>query len=248
MNLPWVWLPSFSTTPNGRNPAGVWIGDTLPDGKNMRQIAAEVGYSETAFVAPDFGRNRIVRYCSPEVEVSFCGHATIATGVVPGEAEGDGTYRLVTAVGQVPVSVRMIEGRRESSLTSIEPKHSPAADALVNEALSTLGWTVGELDRWIPPARAYAGAWHLVLVVADAQRLARLDYDLDLLKALMLRESLTTPQLVWRERIDVFQAGCRRKGTGWRTPRSYAVSSRPWHVARYSHSVSSRGPRGRNAG
>jgi PhzF family phenazine biosynthesis protein len=112
----------------------------------MQQIAAEVGFSETAFVAAASGRDRSVRYYSPEAEVSFCGHATIATGVVLGEAEGDGTYRLTTAVGEVPVTVGTRDGIREASLTSVEPKYTRAPDALVSEALSVLGWKSVKLD------------------------------------------------------------------------------------------------------
>jgi PhzF family phenazine biosynthesis protein len=197
---------AFSSGAEGGNPAGVWIGDTLPAPDVMQQIAAEVGFSETAFVAPASGRDRFVRYYSPEAEVSFCGHATIATGVVLGEAEGDGTYRLTTAVGEVPVTVGTRDGIREASLTSVEPKYTLAPDALVSEALSILGWKSANLDRSIPPARAYAGAWHLVLAVADERRLAKLEYDFDMLKALMLRDGLTTLQLVWRERSDVFHS------------------------------------------
>jgi PhzF family phenazine biosynthesis protein len=125
---------------------------------------------------------------------------------VLGEAEGDGTYRLTTAVGEVPVTVGTRDGIREASLTSVEPKYTLAADALVSEALSILGWKSANLDGSIPPARAYAGAWHLVLAVADERRLARLDYDFDRLKALMLRDGLTTLQLLWRERSDVFHS------------------------------------------
>jgi PhzF family phenazine biosynthesis protein len=92
-------LSAFTTTPDGGNPAGVWVGDTLPDPDTMQRIAAEVGFSETAFVMPTVGADRTVRYYSPEAEVSFCGHATIATGVVLGENDGDGTYQLATSVG-----------------------------------------------------------------------------------------------------------------------------------------------------
>ena len=197
---------AFSRSPEGGNPAGVWLGDALPTTDVMQQIAAEVGFSETAFVAPANGRNRTVRYYSPEAEVSFCGHATIAAGVVLGAAEGDGTYRLATTVGEVPVSVRTRDGIREASLTSVEPRYTRAPDELVGEALFALGWKPGDLDDSIPPARAYAGAWHLVLAVAEASRLARLDYDFDRLKAQMLRDGLTTLQLVWRERADLFHS------------------------------------------
>lgn len=160
----------------------MWVGEALPDQGTMQRIAAEVGFSETAFVAPATGRRRIVRYYSPEDEVSFCGHATIATGVVLGETGGDGTYTLETAVGEVPVTVGIRNGMREASLTSVEPAHAPALDSLVDEALSALGWRRDDLDDAIRPARAYAGAWHLVMAAEKSNRLAELNYSFETLK------------------------------------------------------------------
>ncbi len=199
-------LTAFSTRPEGGNPAGVWIGDALPAPEAMQRTAAEVGYSETAFLAPAHGWDRTVRYYSPEAEVTFCGHATIASGVVLGETGGDGTYRLATVAGEVPVAVRTRDGIREAALTSVEPRHTVAPEALVRDVLAALGWDASDLDAAIPPARAYAGAWHLVLAAATAQRLAALDYDFDRMKALMIADGLTTLQLVWRERADFFHA------------------------------------------
>lgn len=199
-------LSAFTSRPEGGNPAGVWVGDALPDPATMQRIATEVGFSETAFVAPAVGPERTVRYYSPTAEVSFCGHATIATGVLLGDMEGDGTYRLATAVGAVPVTVRTRGGIREASLTSVEPTHTPAPAALVTEALAALGWRKEDLDGSIPPARAYAGVWHLVLAAASAGRLAKLEYDFETLKALMLRDGLTTLQLVWWESAEVFHS------------------------------------------
>lgn len=197
---------AFTQNPEGGNPAGVWIGETLPDRSVMQQIATEVGFSETAFIAPVSGWERTVRYYSPEAEVSFCGHATIATGVVLGDTDKDGTYKLATAVGEVPVTVRTRDGIREASLTSVEPTHTSAPQTLIHEVLTALGWELSDLDKSIPPARAYAGAWHLVLAVADPLRLAELDYDFDRLKAVMLSDGLTTLQLVWWEHPDVLHS------------------------------------------
>ena len=199
-------LSAFTNNPDGGNPAGVWIGELLPDSVTMQRIAAEVGFSETVFVAPMIGSRRIVRYYSPEAEVSFCGHATIAAGVVLGETEGDGTYLLATAVGEVPVRVNNRNGLREASLTSVEPQYAHVSAALLDETLDALSWKRDELDKAILPARAYAGAWHLVLAVAQASRLAKLAYAFDTLKALMLREGFTTLQLVWRESVDIFHS------------------------------------------
>ncbi|HEX5133534.1 MAG TPA: PhzF family phenazine biosynthesis isomerase [Candidatus Krumholzibacteria bacterium] len=199
-------LSAFTTTPDGGNRAGVWVGTELPDAADMRRIAAEVGYSETAFLAPATGLERTVRYYSPLAEVSFCGHATIAAGVLLGETVGEGTYHLATAVGDVPVVVRSRDGCMQASLTSVEPAHTGVPDPLLDEVLAILGWTRGDLNPDIPPARAYAGAWHVVLAAARAERLATLEYDFDALQATMLRDGLTTLQLVWRESPGVFHS------------------------------------------
>ncbi len=199
-------LTAFTTDPNGGNPAGVWIGAQLPEATEMQRVAAEVGFSETAFIAPDDGSLRTIRYYSPEAEVSFCGHATIATGVALGQTAGDGVYRLSTAVGEVPVTVTTEDGIRTASLTSVPPRSEPASPELVSAALATLHWLPSELDASIPAARAYAGACHLILAVQREQRLSDLNYDFDQLKALMIEDGLTTLQLIWRQSSEVFHA------------------------------------------
>lgn len=197
---------AFASHPDGGNPAGVWIGETLPDPDTMQQIAQDVGFSETSFVAPFSGTDRTVRYYSPEAEVDFCGHATIAAGVILGRNEGEGTYRLATKVGEVPVAVRCREGTWEASLTSVDPKHKTPSASLIADALSALHWDQTGLDETIPPVCAYGGAWHLVLAVERHDRLARLDYDFESLKEIMLRNDLTTLQLVWKETPTLYHS------------------------------------------
>lgn len=199
-------LSAFAEIPAGGNPAGVWVGDVMPDEATMQQVAAEVGFSETAFISPASGIDRMVRYFSPETEVPFCGHATIAGGAVLGSAGGEITYQMTTSVGIVPVTVRSIDGRTEVSLRSVEPQHKQVSNEIIDEALAILGWRNDELDSAIPPALAYAGAWHLVIAVAQSERLAELDYDFERLKDMMLRENVTTLQLVWRENDTLFHS------------------------------------------
>lgn len=192
-------LSAFTSTPNGGNPAGVWIGTKLPSSSEMQKIATQVGFSETAFVAPSHGTNRTVRYYSPEAEVAFCGHATVATGVALGQKSGAGLYQFETTVGTIPVNVSEQNGEILATLTSVEPKYQPAPDELLNNALEALGWNKQELDPSIPPARAYAGNWHLVIAVKSKSRLDNLNYDFEKLKALMLEDDLITLQLIWKE-------------------------------------------------
>ncbi|MEO1202243.1 MAG: PhzF family phenazine biosynthesis protein [Pseudomonadota bacterium] len=197
-------VAAFAETDGGGNPAGVWIGASLPTEAEMQEIARDVGYSETAFVAPAIGKVRSVRYFSPEAEVPFCGHATIASGAVLGRLEGAGEFSFETSVGSVPVVVRESGGSFTASLTSVDTRHRPLAE--IDTLLAALGWRRGELDATIPPAAAYAGAWHAVIAVAERARLARLDYAFDDMREAMLEHELTTLQLVWREHGELFHS------------------------------------------
>jgi PhzF family phenazine biosynthesis protein len=199
-------LAAFTDDPHGGNPAGVWLGDALPPAGEMQRIAAEVGYSETAFLAPAGGGAWTVRYYSPLAEVPFCGHATIASGVVLGRRCGSGDYRFSTAAGDVHVRVEQGDGAWRASLQSVPTRQRPVPPQLLDAALAALDWRADELDPALPPMLAFGGAWHLVLAVAERQRVERLDYDFERLKALMLAHDLTTLQLVWRESATRFHA------------------------------------------
>lgn len=199
-------VAAFSDTVSGGNPAGVWIGDELPDRDAMQRIASEVGFSETAFVSPQNGEERTVRYFSPEAEVTFCGHATIAAGFALGSDSSETTYQFDTLAGVVPVIVRALDDGTVVSLVSVDTHYKPVPDDVLEASLALLGWDRSELDESISPAVAYAGAFHLVLAAGSKDRLDRLDYDFEGLKALMLEENYTTVQLVWREREDLFHS------------------------------------------
>ncbi len=192
-------LSAFADGDVGGNPAGVWIGEKLPDAATMQSIAADVGYSETAFIAPASGKDRTIRYYSPQAEVSFCGHATIASGVVLGREEGEGSYSLSSMVGDVTVTASRRNGRMQASLLSVATRHEPAREELLQAVLAALHWSDDDVDLSIPPVKAYAGAWHFVLAANSPVRLADLDYDFETLKSIMLRENLTTVQLIWPE-------------------------------------------------
>lgn len=198
-------IAAFTDDPAGGNPAGVWIAAEHPDAATMQAIAADVGFSETAFVAPAAGAERQVRYFTPQVEVPFCGHATIAAGFVLG-ADGEASYNFVTPSGDVPVRVKDHDGRVRVSLTSVTPRQEAAPDELVDGILALLGWGANEVDAAPPAALAYAGVWHLVLAAASRERLAGLDYDYERLGQLMREHGLATLQLVWRENENLYHS------------------------------------------
>ena len=201
-------IAAFTDTPEGGNPAGVVLDATGLDDARMLEIAAEVGYSETAFLtARGNGEGEYdVRYFSPLAEVPFCGHATIGSAVALAERDGPGDLLLHTRAGDVRVRTRVEDGRPLATLTSVPAHASEVAAADVGEALRLLGWARADLDPELPPRIGFAGARHLILAAATRDRLARLDYDFEGLKAFMLERDLTTVQLVWREAPLVFHA------------------------------------------
>ena len=73
-------VDAFTDKPFGGNPAGVVLLDNdFPTDGLMQQVAAELRYSETAFVRREGANEFTVRYFTPCSEVDLCGHATIAT-------------------------------------------------------------------------------------------------------------------------------------------------------------------------
>ncbi len=202
-------LTAFTDQPDGGNPAGVVVSDEALPASAMLQIAAEVGYSETAFLVPqgDPGDRRYAtRYFAPAAEVSFCGHATIASAVLLGSTIGPGTYVFETAQGPVSTEVRARAGLLSATLRSVEPRVDDAPDDLVTEALGALGWSRTQLDAAFAPAVADAGARHLVLMVATREILAAVDYDFPRLRAAMADHELTTTALLFREQATRFHA------------------------------------------
>jgi PhzF family phenazine biosynthesis protein len=198
---------AFSTDPAGGNPAGVVLDATGVDDATMLAAAAEVGYSETAFLVPSQDGTMDVRYFSPLAEVSFCGHATIATAVAHAERHGTGRLLLRTKAGPVTVTTdRTADGTLVATLVSVAPRSVPVPEADLAELLAILGWDAEDLDPELPPRVAFAGAWHPILAATDRERLAELRYDMDALAALMDRGGWTTVELVWRESPTVFHA------------------------------------------
>jgi PhzF family phenazine biosynthesis protein len=198
---------AFSSVPEGGNPAGVVLDAAGASDADMLGVAADVGYSETAFLAQD-GPGRVrVRYFSPLAEVPFCGHATIAAAVAHAERHGTGTVRFDTAAGPVPVRTAVgDDGLLRATLVSVPPRTVALDPADLDELLAALRWAPDDLDPALPPRVAYAGAWHPVLAPATRERLAALDYDFPRLAALMAARDWTTVALVHRVDATTFAA------------------------------------------
>lgn len=96
----------------GGNAAGVVIlgqCDDFPSDEIMIKVAAELKYSETAFVKQISGSQFKIRYFTPAAEVALCGHATIGSfGVLMdcGLVRDNAVYSLDARSGQLEVSLK----------------------------------------------------------------------------------------------------------------------------------------------
>jgi PhzF family phenazine biosynthesis protein len=208
---------AFSDDPAGGNPAGVVLDAAHLTDEDMQRVAAQIGYSETAFVTGPVDGDRAeaipVRFFAPEGEVDFCGHATIATAVAIGELVGAGARTLQTKVGPIQISATFEQGRAVGTLRSPDIDCFPLADELLHPLLAALRWSAEDLDPDLLPAVGFGGNRHPVLVAGELGRLASLSYDFDALQRLCRRHDWVTIQLVaptgkgaWRAR-DPFPWG-----------------------------------------
>lgn len=75
-------VDAFADKLFGGNPAGVVLldgGSDFPDEEIMLKTAAELRYSETAFIKQIDENEFQLRYFTPAAEVDLCGHATIGS-------------------------------------------------------------------------------------------------------------------------------------------------------------------------
>ena len=104
-------IDAFAEELFGGNPAGVVIipeGGHFPADDVMLKTAAELRYSETAFVLPLSDDEFKIRYFTPAAEVDLCGHATIASFEAL-QSEGliryGIDYRVDTLAGEIKVRI-----------------------------------------------------------------------------------------------------------------------------------------------
>lgn len=166
--------------PASGNPAGVVLDAEQLGDEDMLRIAADLGFSETAFLTGIQRDAARVRYFTPRAEIAFCGHATIASGVALARLRDVApVVRLTTNAGLVPVEVTA----DRATLVAVDTAVDALDDARLDELLAALRLDRGDLDPVLRPALVHGGNLH-PLVPVRAGVLERLDHDGDAVLAL----------------------------------------------------------------
>ena len=182
MNLEYSIVDAFTNQPFGGNPAGVVILDgEFPSEDLMLHIAAELRYSETAFVLP-LGEGRFrTRYFTPAAEVPLCGHATIAAFGVLHEKGlvGEGQRCLnVTAAGELDI----VAGRKVM-MRMAEPEIASTLDAATDARLRRIAGCEGD-TAVLATNIASTGLKDIMMQVSSVGVLQALRPDMEALTAL----------------------------------------------------------------
>jgi len=202
-----VKLAAFSQGNSGGNPAGVVLTDSLPTATQMREIAAEVGFSETVFAQMKTDeRHWRIRYFSPESEVPFCGHATIALGAVLAKTHGEGEFQLQLNDKEIVVEGTQRDGQYLAAFQSPPTRHRALAEQETDEALTLFGYNKSQLSTAVSPAHIHGGADHLVFVLKSRADLAAMHYDLDQGRDFMNMRGIVTVMFVAAENERLFHA------------------------------------------
>lgn len=183
-------VDAFTDEPFGGNTAGVvplGPGSDFPEDELMRKVAAELRYSETAFIRQDGPAEFTVRYFTPAGEIDLCGHATIASfgtlfreGIVP---EGIPCLNHTKAgdLEIIPGPTTMMQMARPRLAGTFED------ESLLAELLAAMGGLTREDLSPLPVESISTGIPDIILPVRDLKTLQALRPDMDALSQLSTR-------------------------------------------------------------
>lgn len=172
---------AFVADNQGGNPAGVVLNGAALSVPQMQAIAADLGYSETAFVLPSEQADFRVRFFTPNSEVEFCGHATVgvfATLFHLGKITA-GDYSQQTGAGVLAVTVSD-EGRVTMSQTL--PQFGEEFSA--QELAPLLGLNAESiLATGLPVKAVSTGLMDVIVPVGDEKQLLQITPDFEAIRA-----------------------------------------------------------------
>ena len=179
LNMKYYIVDAFTDQPFGGNPAGVVLldGDTFPNEELMLKVAAELRYSETAFVRILSQKEYHVRYFTPKAEVELCGHATIATFSLLHQlrrAEGECICHTLAGDLRIEVGEKVL---MQMATPRIVDTISDAA-----EIYRAIGVT--DYLPTLPVQIAYSGLPDIMIPLRDVSMLQSLKPDLEAITAI----------------------------------------------------------------
>ena len=152
----------------------------------MLKIAAELRYSETAFIRRHSANEFTIRYFTPKAEVELCGHATIASffllhqkGLAQGQCLCHTLAGNLNIEAGKKVMMQMAKPRIVATISDTEEIYNAIGLPLsLNSKLSTLNF---------PTQVVYAGLPDIMLPLPDVDMLQSLQPNMEAITAITKR-------------------------------------------------------------
>jgi len=195
-----VLVDAFTSTPFTGNPAAVVPDAAGLDEAAMRAVAAELARPATAFLEPSTtdGERRLRWFSPAGVELTLCGHGTVAAAHVLAGRDEVPEGRLVFSAPRHRLTVTL-EGSGASRTAWFEPdcpRWLPEREDLA-PYLHALGLPLAAVAKWAPPART--SEQDLLIPVAGLDALRALTPDLTALGRLARERGVRGIVLTTRE-------------------------------------------------
>ncbi len=174
--MPFYVVHAFVAGPFTGNPAAICFDDEFLDDAVMQRIAAENRLSETAFLTPrDEDEDWNLRWFTPEVEVSLCGHATLAAACVVFQDIDPGVDRVTFHTSSGPLRATWLGEERGVRIDL------PRIDAVVAKPDPALGAALRLAGAPEEARRTATGRW--LLRLADETAVRTIEPDMGALRA-----------------------------------------------------------------
>ena len=188
-------VDAFTETTFGGNPAGVVIlpeNADFPSDETMVKTAAELRYSETAFIKKLADNEFKIRYFTPAAEVDLCGHATIGSfcalmhlGIVSDNC------RCInhTLAGDLCIDIKdgfvMMDMASPVEIAAIED------EAAIKELYEVMGSVYDPAKIKLLPKLISTGLPDIMMPLASQRDLNAMEPDMKALSALSARYEVT---------------------------------------------------------
>ncbi|MCQ2547568.1 MAG: PhzF family phenazine biosynthesis protein [Clostridia bacterium] len=180
-------VDAFTESVFGGNPAGIVIldkGMDFPSDEIMVKTAAELRYSETAFIKQLGEKEFNIRYFTPAAEVELCGHATIGSFAAMlhlGMIKDNDIYMNHTLSGDLNIKVE--NGYVMMDMASPVKINEISTREAIDELYEIMGVKYDESLGLIPQMIS-TGLIDIMMPVKDEVELEKIDPDMKALTEL----------------------------------------------------------------
>lgn len=206
-------VDAFTETTFGGNPAGVVLlpdDSDFPSDEVMVKTAAELRYSETAFIKKLGNSEFNIRYFTPAAEVDLCGHATIGSFCAMqhlGLIDAGDTCINHTCAGDLEINIGdgfvMMEMATPVDIATI------SSDDALNELYDIMGTKYDPTKIKLLPKLISTGLPDIMMPLATQEDLNAMEPDMKALSALSEKYKVTGVHAFTLDSENGVTAHCR---------------------------------------